>query len=98
MFILCSRVGHYYNIVKYNINLYSNAISEVEHRPDFQCIKDTQYLTLMGKLWNVYCESFGKYWLDYNTNAVNEVEQQTLNAQKTCLSWASSGMILWVFW
>ena len=57
-------------------NLYSNAINEVEHRPNFECIKDTQYLTLMGKLWNVYCESFGKYWLRYNTNAVNGVEHR----------------------
>ena len=38
----------------------------VEHRADFELTKDSPYITLMGELWGIYCEYFGKYWLFYN--------------------------------
>ena len=31
-------------------------MTEAEYRSEFKLTKDTPYLTLMGELWNVYCE------------------------------------------
>ena len=42
---------------------YNAAVNEAEYKPEFKLTKHAPYLTLMGELWDVYCEDFRKNWL-----------------------------------
>ena len=33
-----------------------------EHKSNIRLTKDTAYLTLMGELWDVFCEDFEENW------------------------------------
>ena len=39
---------------------YTTAVTEPEYKSEFQPTKVTTYLTLMGKLWGVFCENIGE--------------------------------------
>ena len=37
-----------------------------ESESDIRITRDTPYLTLISKLWGIYCEDLGENWLHYN--------------------------------
>ena len=41
-------------------------ITVAESESNIRITTDTPYLTLMGELWDVYCEDLGENWLRYN--------------------------------
>ena len=41
-------------------------MTEAKYKSNFEHIKDTPYLTLMGELWGVFCENFGENQTHYN--------------------------------
>ena len=47
---------------------YSNTVTKVEYRPDFELTKHIHKHLLLSKLWDIYCEylvniNLGQYWL-----------------------------------
>ena len=44
-------------------------MTAAEHKVGFKHTKVTPYLTLMGKLWGVFCVHFGENWPSYNGTA-----------------------------
>ena len=45
----------------------------LENEWDIRITTDTPYLTLMGELWDVYCEGLEENWPHYNNNALFSV-------------------------
>ena len=37
-------------------------MTEEEDKSDLRPIMDTPYLSLMGELWNAYCDALGENW------------------------------------
>ena len=40
--------------------------TEAEYESEFECTKDTSYLTLIGELLGVFCENFWENWPCYS--------------------------------
>ena len=50
---------------------YSNVVTTLEHRPDFELNIDTQYHTPLGELWGIHCDYFVENLLCYNGTTVS---------------------------
>ena len=53
--------GCCYNVVQYKMILHTSLQWQKLNMYQFKFIKDTPYLTLMGKLWGVHCSELEKF-------------------------------------
>ena len=52
--------------------VYITAVTETEYKSGFELTKYIPYLTLTGKLLDVFCKDFFKNWLHYNGTTLHQ--------------------------